>query len=546
MTHDLLLAKIATPKEHALRQTITRHKTRLHAELRKAQIRRGFASLQDLRNHIDGVGASRHNGNEHIDGQGDGGSGHYEQLRWVRINTLKTTSQCQIDSTFKKYTQVSSIEEVHAARDVFHIDDHIPNLIALPRHIDLSKSPAYASGETILQDKASCFPAYLLDPKHTNGDIVDACAAPGNKTTHLAALLVDSCKKNPASDRHTYRRRIFAFERDKQRAETLKKMTALSGTDESLRSCGGSLSVHYQDFLNVDPQSQEMQDVGALLLDPSCSGSGIVGRDDAPAVLELPSITPTLQPSSKSVRKRKRKRSSTQEDANDEIAVARPIEHDEEESNDADGDREGQEKLKERLRNLSTFQTKLIRHAMAFPKARKIVYSTCSIHEEENEQVVLRALSSDIARERRWRILTRDRQPDGLRKWPIRGKLEADDADATSVREACIRCEKGTKEGTMGFFVCGFVRDDDENEPSPINAETGKDEDSDHRMGFEDGREDMKVSREVGRAMKRKRNRKGREKDVEENAGLSSTLNLSWAKQDLQGGEDDEWEGFSD
>ena len=31
--------------------------------------------------------------------------------------------------------------------------------------------------------------------------------------------------------------------------------------------------------------------------------------------------------------------------------------------------------------------------------------------------------------------------------------------DAEEVAEACIRCAKGTGEGTMGFFVCGFVRD---------------------------------------------------------------------------------------
>jgi putative methyltransferase len=50
---------------------------------------------------------------------------------------------------------------------------------------------AYQSGKIILQDKASCFPATVLaqDIHEPHGDFIDATAAPGNKTTHLSALL---------------------------------------------------------------------------------------------------------------------------------------------------------------------------------------------------------------------------------------------------------------------------------------------------------------------------------------------------------------------
>ena len=91
----------------------------------------------------------------------------------------------------------------------------------------------------------------------------------------------------------------------------------------------------------------------------------------------------------------------------------------------------------------------------------------------ENEHVVLKALSSPIACQRGWRILKRDEQVPGARQWPLRGDPHAcrdisigeegqagtsDDIRAV-IAEACIRCEKGTREGTQGFFVAGFVRD---------------------------------------------------------------------------------------
>ena len=111
-----------------------------------------------------------------------------------------------------------------------------------------------------------------------------------------------------------------------------------------------------------------------------------------------------------------------------------------------------------------------MQHAFAFPAAKRVVYSTCSIHAEENENVVVRALQSPIARARGWRVLKRGEQVAGMKKWHVRGDLEGierilhedgggEREDAQTIADACIRCEKGTADGTMGFFVVGFVRD---------------------------------------------------------------------------------------
>jgi putative methyltransferase len=50
-----------------------------------------------------------------------------------------------------------------------------------------------------------------------------------------------------------------------------------------------------------------------------------------------------------------------------------------------------------------------------------------------------------------------------MREWPVRGDgawcAEKCGERAEEVGEACIRANKGDGRGTMGFFVCGFVRD---------------------------------------------------------------------------------------
>lgn len=72
--------------------------------------------------------------------------------------------------------------------------------------------------------------------------------------------------------------------------------------------------------------------------------------------------------------------------------------------------------------------------------------------------MVLKALESEVARTRGWKILKRQDQVRGMRDWPVRGDLAAAGGDQ-EVAEACIRAYKGDEHCVMGFFVAGFVRD---------------------------------------------------------------------------------------
>ncbi|KAI0005704.1 S-adenosyl-L-methionine-dependent methyltransferase [Xylariaceae sp. FL0662B] len=424
LVHDFLLSKrgITLPASHGLRASVERHKARLNAEFTRARLRRKAGSVESLRQQVA------------VDFLGE--AARYP--RWVRVNVLKTTLEDQLETTFKEFTRVYAVQDVTAAPGkLLYIDSHVPNLLALSLSFEITKTEAYISGAIILQDKASCFPAYLLDPRSEDGDIIDSCSAPGNKTTHLAAIVHS---RVPESERCS--QIVYAFEKDRKRSHTLEKMVKLAGAKDITRINFG------QDFLKADPNAALFKNVGCLLLDPSCSGSGIVGRDDMPTI-HLPRPPGAFEKASVDKSRKRKRGDDTVADARQRVLV------------DDDGQEtliSSEQELRARLEALSSFQLTLLLHALKFPAAKKITYSTCSVHADENEHVVLKALQSDVAKERGWRILKREEQVRGLREWPVRASLEASGGD-TEVADACIRSYKDDGRGVMGFFVAGFVRD---------------------------------------------------------------------------------------
>ena len=91
----------------------------------------------------------------------------------------------------------------------FISDVHVKDLFIFPasskRYWALSKLTK--ESKLILQDKASCLPSFLLSPKK-GSYVLDMCAAPGMKTSHLAAIM-----KNRGT--------IWAVERHPKRYELL-------------------------------------------------------------------------------------------------------------------------------------------------------------------------------------------------------------------------------------------------------------------------------------------------------------------------------------
>ena len=94
-----------------------------------------------------------------------------------------------------------------------------------------------------------------------------------------------------------------------------------------------------------------------------------------------------------------------------------------------------------RLWRLAAAQLKIVCKAFTFPHMRVVVYSTCSVHREENEDVVAKALEAAAGE---WRLAM------CLPDWPTRGLPDAPNG------ELCVRA--GEHDETHGFFVARFER----------------------------------------------------------------------------------------
>lgn len=131
-----------------------------------------------------------------------------------------------------------------------------PTALRLSTGAEVSGLPGYAEGEFYVQDEAAQLIAPLLHP--TPGQrILDACAAPGGKTTHLAELMEDEGE-------------ILALDSEPSRLGRLRENVERLGLRcvfPVLGDAGGSLSVLGNKLLD------------GILLDVPCSGLGLLRRN---------------------------------------------------------------------------------------------------------------------------------------------------------------------------------------------------------------------------------------------------------------------------
>ena len=161
----------------------------------------------------------------------------------LRINTLKT--------------EISNIKDVLKSNGIDYEElpwSNVALIIKNKTEKELENLEIYQNGEIYLQSLSSMLPPIIMEPK-ANEDILDMAAAPGGKTTEIAALT-----ENEAN--------ITACEMNAIRAERLKYNVEKQGAT--------SVYVMQKDARSID----DFFSFDRILLDAPCSGSGTLNFDD--------------------------------------------------------------------------------------------------------------------------------------------------------------------------------------------------------------------------------------------------------------------------
>ncbi|MGJ3244606.1 MAG: 16S rRNA (cytosine(967)-C(5))-methyltransferase [Elainellaceae cyanobacterium] len=217
----------------------------------------------------------------------------------LRINAL-VTSLPRVETAMQK----AGIE----TRGIAHLPSGL-RLMDKPGNIQ--QLPGFQEGWWTIQDASAQLVGYLLDP-HPGDLIVDACAAPGGKTTHIAEMMGDrgevwGCDRNPS--------------RLKKLSENTKrlKLTSIRVLAEDSR--------HLQTFIGRADR---------VLVDAPCSGLGTLHRHADARWRQTPDT----------------------------------------------------------VRELTQLQADLLKQASTWVKpGGKLVYSTCTLHPAENEDIIQSFLS---------------------------------------------------------------------------------------------------------------------------------------------------------
>lgn len=168
--------------------------------------------------------------------------GHIEVPQYIRINTLKS-SRNTVNQLYDLGIQLFKEPDIKNTYRVLEDNE------------ELSKSKPYSFGEFIIEDKASILVGEIAAPKP--GDtVLDVCAAPGVKTSHLAQLM-----DNQGT--------IYAVDFSRRRLKSFEIMMNRLGVTITMTIEG--------DARKNSALPRIMADL--VLVDPPCTGTGTFNKD---------------------------------------------------------------------------------------------------------------------------------------------------------------------------------------------------------------------------------------------------------------------------
>jgi 16S rRNA (cytosine967-C5)-methyltransferase len=159
---------------------------------------------------------------------------------WLRVNLARTT-------------RAAFCARLGAA-GVDHATGDLPEAVRLVAPRPVAEIPGFAAGEASVQDQASQLAARLLAPS-PGQRVLDACAAPGGKATHLLELAGG-------------RLELTALDVDAARLGRVRENLARLGLAAELRVADATRTAEWWDGRPFD----------RVLVDAPCSGTGVIRR----------------------------------------------------------------------------------------------------------------------------------------------------------------------------------------------------------------------------------------------------------------------------
>lgn len=165
-------------------------------------------------------------------------SNEEEMTDCIRVNTLKITREELMHKLENFSVELGRVEDILYTNDIKK----------------LLRSEYFKNGFFTVQDEAPALVGHIIKPSE-NEKILDMCAAPGGKTTHLAQL---------SNDKAT----IVAFELHEHRCKLIKELCTRLGIK--------SVSIEKKDATVFDESLCENFD--KIVADVPCSGLGVIRR----------------------------------------------------------------------------------------------------------------------------------------------------------------------------------------------------------------------------------------------------------------------------
>lgn len=158
----------------------------------------------------------------------------------LRVNTLLTRRKDLAYALSQRKVECGNLDWTDTA------------IVAFKSDVPLGATPEYLAGHYMIQGANSMLPVLNLKIKE-GMKVVDLCAAPGGKSTHIGAILGNTGV-------------LYSNDINKERISSLKCNLSRMGIQNAIIS-------------NMDALKFNVGKVDRVLLDAPCSGTGVISKD---------------------------------------------------------------------------------------------------------------------------------------------------------------------------------------------------------------------------------------------------------------------------